>query len=76
MDVVTFIPNQVLSRGVSLDGPVRVVRELTDRGYNAEREAVTLLSEAPDPVQAVETVVEEVPEDALTITADHVRTLL
>jgi len=55
---------------------VRVVRELTSRGYNAEREAVTLLARAGDPTRAVEQVVDAAPEDALTISADHVRSAL
>ncbi|MFB6269384.1 MAG: DNA-directed DNA polymerase II small subunit [Halobacterium sp.] len=53
--------------------PVRVVRELTSRGYNAEREAVTLLAAADDPAAAVERAVDAAPEDALTLTTDHVR---
>jgi len=58
---------------VPLESEVRVVRELVSRGYNAEREAVTLLSGAPDPQRAIERTVEAVPEDAPTVTADHVR---
>ncbi|CQH43774.1 DNA-directed DNA polymerase D exonuclease subunit DP1 [Halobacterium hubeiense] len=53
--------------------PVRVVRELTSRGYNAEREAVTLLAGASDPAAAVERAVDAAPDDALTLTTDHVR---
>ncbi|MGB9964355.1 DNA-directed DNA polymerase II small subunit [Halobacterium hubeiense] len=56
--------------------PVRVVRELTSRGYNAEREAVTLLAGASDPAAAVERAVDAAPEDALTLTTDHVREVL
>ena len=56
--------------------PVVVVRELTSRGYNADRAAVTLLAHEPDPERAVEHVVENAPADVLTITADHVREAL
>ncbi|GAA0278600.1 DNA-directed DNA polymerase II small subunit [Halobacterium noricense] len=56
--------------------PVRVVRELTSRGYNAEREAVTLLAGASDPAAAVERAVDAAPDDALTLTTAHVREVL
>ena len=52
---------------------VQVVRELTSRGYNADREAVTLLSRAADPADAVSRVLDSAPEDALTLSAAHVR---
>ncbi|MFB6296194.1 MAG: DNA-directed DNA polymerase II small subunit [Halobacteriales archaeon] len=59
-----------------LDTPVRVVRELAERGYNAEREAVTLLANAPDPERAIERAIETAPEGALTLTPDHARDAL
>ncbi|MFW5919917.1 MAG: DNA polymerase II small subunit, partial [Halanaeroarchaeum sp.] len=59
-----------------LEGPARIVSELTSRGYNAEREAVTLLAGADDPVVALERTVKAAPDDALKITADHVRSVL
>lgn len=55
---------------------MRVVRELTSRGYNADREAVTLLAGADDPVDAVDRVVEAAPEDAATLSVEDVRDLL
>jgi DNA polymerase II small subunit len=58
---------------VPLETPARIVRALTDRGYNAEREAVTLIANQPDPVRAIERAVEDAPEDALVLTAEHVR---
>jgi DNA polymerase II small subunit len=61
---------------VPREPPVRVVRELTSRGYNAEREAVTLLASTDDPAAAVERAVEHVPADALTLTTEHVRAVL
>ena len=53
--------------------PVQVVRELTSRGYNAEREAVTLLASTDDPATAVERAVDHAPAEALTLTTEHVR---
>jgi DNA polymerase II small subunit len=61
---------------VPLDTPVRVVRELANRGYNADREAVTLLANAPDPERAIERATDHAPENALSITTDHVRSAL
>jgi DNA polymerase II small subunit len=58
---------------VPLSEPVRITRELASRGYNAEREAVTLLVNAPDPDRALERAVAAAPDDALTLTASHVR---
>ncbi|MEF8871708.1 MAG: DNA-directed DNA polymerase II small subunit [Haloarculaceae archaeon] len=59
-----------------LETPAHVVSELASRGYNAEREAVTLLANAPDPVSAVERAVEATPDDAVKISTDHARTAL
>jgi DNA polymerase II small subunit len=61
---------------VPLETPARIVGELTSRGYNAEREAVTLLANASEPATAVERTLETVPDDALVITSEHVRTAL
>ena len=55
---------------------MRVVRELTSRGYNADREAVTLLAGADDPVEAVDRAVEAAPEDAATLSVEDVRAVL
>ncbi|QSX00622.1 DNA-directed DNA polymerase II small subunit [Haloterrigena alkaliphila] len=55
-----------------LEATARIVSELTSRGYNAEREAVTLLASADDPQAALERVVEDLPEDALVVRTDHV----
>ncbi|MUW14481.1 DNA-directed DNA polymerase II small subunit [Halorubrum sp. CBA1125] len=59
-----------------LESNARIVEELASRGYNAEREAVTLLASAPDPATVLESAVEQAPDDALRITADHVRDVL
>jgi len=58
------------------EGAVRVVSELVSRGYNADREAVTLLANATDPQAALACAVEQAPDDALKISADHVRAAL
>jgi len=58
---------------VPLETPARIVSELASRGYNAEREAVTLLADVGDPAGALDRALETVPEDALVLTADHVR---
>ncbi len=55
-----------------LETPVRVARELATRGYNAEREAVTLIAESDDPALTIELVVESAGEDVLRVTREHV----
>jgi DNA polymerase II small subunit len=57
---------------VPSETPARIVRELASRGYNADREAVTLLAGAPDPAAALDATVERAPDDALRLTAAHV----
>ena len=59
-----------------LETPARIVRELARRGYNAEREAVTLLAGASNPAAALDAAVETAPDDALRLTAAHVRATL
>jgi len=61
-----------LSSGVPQEAPARVVRELASRGYNAEREAVTLLAGADDSMAAIETVVESLSPDTLKVTREDV----
>ena len=61
---------------VPLETPARIVSELTSRGYNADREAVTLLAGADDPDAAVEEAIERAPEEALKLSADHVERVL
>ncbi|MEZ3165260.1 DNA-directed DNA polymerase II small subunit [Halorubrum sp. RMP-47] len=56
-----------------LESNARIAKALAQRGYNAEREAVTLLAGAADPAAAVAAAVDHAPDDALRITADHVR---
>ncbi|WP_135821851.1 DNA-directed DNA polymerase II small subunit [Halostella litorea] len=59
-----------------LEAPARIVSELTSRGYNADREAVTLIASADDPARALERVVEAAPDGALRLSVDHVREVL
>ena len=59
--------------GVPLDTPATVARALAERGYNAEREAVTLLARAAAPEEAIERAIATAPADAVTITREHVR---
>ncbi|MGM0371755.1 MAG: DNA-directed DNA polymerase II small subunit, partial [Halobacteriota archaeon] len=56
--------------------PVRIVKQLTAAGYNADREAVTLLAGAPDPDRAVETLLDQTGSETVTITAGEVREVL
>ena len=59
-----------------LEAAARLVSELTSRGYNAEREAVTRLTAADDPRAALERVLEDIPDDVLVVRAEHVETAL
>jgi len=61
---------------VPLETPATVVSELADRGFNAEREAVTLLANADDPEATLERAVDAAPADALKLTTEHVREVL
>jgi DNA polymerase II small subunit len=56
--------------------PARLARSLASRGYNAEREALTLLAGADDPDRALDAAVEAAPDDALVLTASHVEATL
>ena len=56
-----------------LEAPARIVRELTRHGYNADREAVTLIASAENPARTLQAVVESTPDDALTVTKEQVR---
>lgn len=62
--------------GVPLEQSRRIVTELARHGYNAEREAVTLLARADNPADAIEHSIESLPDDALTLSADHIRSTL
>jgi DNA polymerase II small subunit len=51
----------------------RIVAALADRGYHADREAVTLLARASDREHAIDRAVETAPDDTLVLSAEHVR---
>jgi len=57
---------------VPLETPARIVRELASRGFNVEREAVTLIAGAADPDATLAAVVDAAPEDALVVDTDLV----
>nr|WP_305794423.1 DNA-directed DNA polymerase II small subunit [Halomarina rubra] len=59
-----------------METPQRIVAELASRGYNADREAVTLLAGASDPGRALAAALDSLPDDALKLSAAHVRTTL
>ncbi|KTG07975.1 DNA polymerase II [Haloprofundus marisrubri] len=59
-----------------LETPSRIVKALASRGYNAEREAVTLLASAANPAEAMERALDAAPDHALRLTAEHVRAVL
>ena len=56
--------------------PVQIVQQLTESGYNAEREAVTLLAGADDVAATLSNLIEQTPSEQLRITTADVRTLL
>jgi DNA polymerase II small subunit len=61
---------------VPLETPSRIVQELARHGYNAEREAVTLIAGAANPATALVRAVEHAGDDAFRITATDVRAVL
>ena len=65
-----------VSSGVPLETPVHVANELATHGYNADPDAVTLIASAADPELALVRTLETVPDDAVKLTADHVRSAL
>jgi len=58
---------------VPQEATARIVGELASRGYNAEREAVTLIASAEDPDATLAAVVDATGADALKVTAEDVR---
>ncbi|WP_299266488.1 DNA-directed DNA polymerase II small subunit [Halorientalis sp.] len=59
-----------------LETSARIVGALATRGYNADREAVTLLANADDPAGAIERALEAAPDDAIKLSAEHVEAAL
>ncbi|MFB6201470.1 MAG: DNA-directed DNA polymerase II small subunit [Halorhabdus sp.] len=56
--------------------PARIVNELASRGYNADREAVTVLAGATDTEAAIERALEIVPDGAVKLSVEHARDAL
>ncbi|MFB6205310.1 MAG: DNA-directed DNA polymerase II small subunit [Haloglomus sp.] len=56
-----------------LEEPVAVARALASRGFNADREAVTLLADAPDPEGAIAHAVDAASPGTTRLTAADVR---
>ncbi|RJX42511.1 DNA-directed DNA polymerase II small subunit [Halonotius aquaticus] len=56
--------------------PSRIVQTLARHGYNADREAVTLLARVSDPAAAIEAVVSATDDNTLRITSSDVRACL
>jgi len=71
-----LLTGAISQHSVPLETQSRIVRALAERGYNAEREAVTLLAGADDPTAALAAVVDATDDDALRITAASVRETL
>ena len=61
---------------VPLETSARVVRELANRGYNADRKAVTLLANHSEPMRAIERAVETAEADTIVLSAEHVKRTL
>ena len=61
---------------VPSETPSRIVQTLARHGYNADREAVTLLARVSDPAAAIEAVVSATDDNTLRITSDDVRACL
>ena len=59
-----------------LETPVHVANELARRGFNADPKAVTLIAAASDPESALDRTLETVPDDAVKLTADHVKSTI
>jgi DNA polymerase II small subunit len=69
----TLLTRRVLWSDVPQEATARIVGELASRGYNAEREAVTLIASAADPDATLAAVVDATAADALKVTAEDVR---
>ncbi|MFB6163039.1 MAG: DNA-directed DNA polymerase II small subunit [Halococcoides sp.] len=59
-----------------LETPARIATILAERGFNAERSAITLLVDAENPERAIQRAIETAPAGVTKITADHVDDIL
>jgi DNA polymerase II small subunit len=73
---VNYLPATPVSFAVPQSIDVRVVRALTRAGYNAEREAVTLIAGSEAPMETVSRVIEVTPSETLTISVTDVSAAL
>ena len=71
-----FLPGDPEMPTVPSETPSRIVQTLARHGYNADREAVTLLARANDPAAAIDAVVSAASDDTLRITSSDVRVCL
>ena len=71
-----FLPGDPEMPTVPSETPSRIVQTLARHGYNADREAVTLLARANDPAAAIDAVVSATGDDTLRITSSDVRACL
>ena len=71
-----FLPGDPEMPTVPSETPSRIVQTLARHGYNADREAVTLLARANDPAAAIDAVVSAAGDDTLRITSSDVRACL
>jgi len=71
-----FLPAAPEMPTVPSETPSRIVQTLARHGYNADREAVTLLARVSDPAAAIEAVVSATDDNTLRITSDDVRACL
>ena len=71
-----LLPRPDVPRRVPRHTVAWVARELAEHGYNAEREAVTLLAGADDPGRTLRRAVDHAPDSVLTLSVEHVRAVL
>ena len=71
-----FLPGAPEMPTVPSETPSRIVQTLARHGYNADREAVTLLARVSDPAAAIEAVVSATDDNTLRITSSDVRACL
>ena len=71
-----FLPADPKSSTVPSETPSRIVQTLARHGYNADREAITLLARASDPTAAIEAMISAADDSTLRLTSDDVRACL
>lgn len=61
---------------MSQENSVRIVRELANRGYNADREAVKLLVGSENPIKVIDKAIQELPESSHTLSASQINSIV